>query len=64
MLSKTKKFARGRTMTLNEAVRLVASVGGYMNRKGDGPPGSITIRRGLDRISPAAEVLAATRTSG
>jgi hypothetical protein len=64
ILSHTKNFAVGGTMTLEQAVRLVASVGGYMNRKSDRPPGSITLRRGLDRITPAAEALEATRRSG
>jgi hypothetical protein len=54
----------GDTMTLQQAVRLVAMAGGYMGRRGDGPPGSITIRRGLERIVPAAAVLSAQRRSG
>lgn len=63
-LSLEKKFTIGDELTLQQAVRLVAMVGGYMGRKGDGPPGSITIRRGLEQVVPAARVLAATRTSG
>ncbi|MCH9683647.1 MAG: hypothetical protein K0V04_19570 [Deltaproteobacteria bacterium] len=51
-------------MTLAEAVRLVALIGGYMGRKRDGPPGSITIRRGLDRVVPAATAIEVLRTSG
>jgi Transposase DNA-binding/Transposase Tn5 dimerisation domain len=61
LISETKKFAIGAPMTLRDAVRLVASVGGYTNRNGDGPPGSITIRRGLDVVVPAAAVLRASR---
>lgn len=61
LLTKTKKFDPGSQLTLRDAVRLVAQVGGYMNRNGDGPPGSITIRRGLERVTPAAAVLAATK---
>jgi hypothetical protein len=34
-------------MTLQIAVNLVASLGGYMGRKGDGPPGTTTLSRGL-----------------
>lgn len=62
MLTKTKRWTVGDSMNLKEAVRLVAMVGGYMGRKGDGPPGSITLRRGLDRVAPAAEVMAAQRS--
>lgn len=57
----TKKWSPGDKMNLREAVRLVAMVGGYMGRKGDGPPGSITIRRGLERVGPAAKVLRSQR---
>lgn len=64
LLSKTKDFEVGCDMSLHDAVRLVAKVGGYLGRNGDGPPGSITIRRGLERITPAAQVLSVTRTSG
>jgi hypothetical protein len=56
-----KEWKPGDSMTLQQAVRLVAMAGGYMGRRGDGPPGSITIRRGLERILPAAVVLRAQR---
>lgn len=64
LLTETKKHSLGSKMTLKEAVALIAIVGGHMGRKGDGPPGSVTLRRGLQRVVPAAQVLAATRTSG
>ena len=64
LLSQTKDFAQGDDVDLGTAVRLVALVGGYMGRTRDGPPGSITIKRGLERVAPAAMVLEATRTSG
>ena len=60
----TKKWEPGDEMTLEQAVRLIALAGGYMGRKGDGPPGAITIRRGLERIIPAAAVLSAQRKRG
>ena len=63
-LSGQKKFTVGDELTMQQAVRLVAIVGGHMGRKGDGPPGSITIRRGLEQIVPAARVLVALKTSG
>ena len=36
--------------TLQEAVRMIAQVGGYLARKSDGPPGMKNLWRGLRRI--------------
>lgn len=36
--------------TLREAIRLVASLGGFLGRKGDGEPGTQTIWLGLQRL--------------
>ena len=36
--------------TLQEAIRMVAKLGGFLGRKGDGQPGSITFWRGLIRL--------------
>jgi hypothetical protein len=35
---------------LNEMVRLVAKLGGFLARKGDGEPGARTLWRGLQRV--------------
>jgi hypothetical protein len=35
---------------LREAVRMVASLGGFLGRKGDGEPGATTLWRGLQRL--------------
>ena len=40
----------GRIPSLGEAILLVASYGGYLNRKGDGPPGSEAMWTGLNRL--------------
>jgi hypothetical protein len=40
--------------TLHEAVRLVARLGGFLGRKGDGEPGVKTIWRGLMRLEDIA----------
>lgn len=45
--------------TLGTAVRWIADIGGYTGKSSGGPPGAITIRRGLERISGGADVLAA-----
>ena len=60
MLTKTRKHAVGDDLTLQQAVALIGILGGHMGRKGDGPPGSITIRRGLELVTPAASVLRQT----
>lgn len=41
--------------TLREAVRMVASLGGFLGRKGDGEPGTETLWRGLQRLDDIAE---------
>lgn len=43
--------------TIGQATRWLADLGGYTGRSSGGPPGSITIRRGLDYIKPAAQLL-------
>jgi Transposase DNA-binding/Transposase Tn5 dimerisation domain len=40
--------------TLREAVRMIASLGGFLGRKGDGEPGVKTIWRGLRRLHDIA----------
>jgi hypothetical protein len=42
--------------TLNEAIRMVAKMGGFLGRKGDGEPGTTTIWRGLQRLNDIWEV--------
>ena len=37
--------------TLGEAMRMVAKLGGFLGRKGDGHPGATTLWRGLDRLA-------------
>lgn len=40
----------GQPPTLREAVRLVATLGGFLGRTGDGEPGPLTLWRGLTRL--------------
>ena len=64
LLTETKRHRIGDKLTLQQAVWLVAQVGGYMNRRSDGPPGAQTIARGLEYVAAAAVGLAAGRRSG
>jgi hypothetical protein len=57
----TKKKMPSTAPTVNEVVRLIAQVGGFLGRKGDGEPGVKTIWRGLDKVQAAAETLQALR---
>jgi hypothetical protein len=62
LLSETKRFKVGEVLTLEQAVRLIADIGGYTGKSSGGPPGTRVIQRGLDRVLPAAHVLALTRS--
>jgi len=42
--------------SLKEAIRMMAGMGGYLGRKSDGPPGTQTMWRGLQRLETAAEM--------
>lgn len=52
------------TPTIALAVRWIAELGGYMGKSSGGPPGSVTIRRGLERLEPAAEAIRILRENG
>lgn len=47
--------------TVNEVVRLIARIGGFLARTGDGEPGVKTIWKGLDQVHASAETLRALR---
>lgn len=40
---------------IGQVVPMIASLGGYLNRKGDGPPGTTTMWRGLIRLQAMVE---------
>jgi hypothetical protein len=44
--------------TIGQATLWIAELGGYTGKSSGGPPGAITIRRGLERLGPAAEMIA------
>ena len=45
------------TPTIEQAVRWLADLGGYTGKSSGGPPGAVTLRRGLEFIAPAAIAL-------
>jgi hypothetical protein len=52
------------TPTIGQAVRWLADLGGYTGKSSGGPPGSVTIGRGLARVLVAAQVLEALDEEG
>ena len=60
LLTKTTQ-PTDRTPNLNEVLRLVARLGGFIGRKSDGEPGVKTIWQGLQEVRVAAATLAALR---
>lgn len=55
---RTEPVAR-RVPTMEIAVRWIAEIGGYTGKSSGGPPGAITIRRGLERLEVAAKTIEA-----
>ena len=41
--------------TLNQAIRIMAKLGGFMGRKGDGEPGTTSLWRGIQRLDDITE---------
>ena len=50
----TKERRPDRPLTLNEVLRMVARVGGFLGRKCDGDPGVKTICQGIQKVRVAA----------
>lgn len=57
----TKERRPERPPTLNEVVRLIARVGGFLGRKGDGEPGVKTIWQGIQDVRIATLAIKASR---
>ncbi len=55
------KKARPKTVSLNQMIRQVASLGGFLERKSDGEPGAKTIWIGMQRTMDAALTIQALR---
>ena len=61
LLTKTPRSVQPK---LNEVLRLVARLGGFLARKGDGEPGAETIWKGLTKVHIAAETMRLSRDDG
>jgi hypothetical protein len=56
-IKKQNEQVPSRTPTIGQATTWIAELGGYTGKSSGGPPGSITIGRGLERVRAAAAVL-------
>ena len=61
LLTKTRIPAQPK---LNEVLRLIARLGGFLARKGDGEPGSETIWKGFTKVHVAAKAIRLLRDDG
>ncbi|HET9450173.1 MAG TPA: IS4 family transposase [Aggregicoccus sp.] len=56
LLHRPDAYRQGaRTLRMDEAVELIARMGGYTGKSSGGPPGSITLARGLERLDANVE---------
>jgi hypothetical protein len=60
----TQRHAPPEQPSLNTMVRMVATLGGFLNRNGDGCPGQKTLWIGLQRIPDFVLALEAQRSIG
>lgn len=63
-LLREKEPPKDRRPTINEVLRLVAQIGGFLARKGDGEPGVQTIWRGIQELRVAVTTVRVLRKLG
>ena len=51
-------------LTLGEAIIVIATLGGYLNPKGDGPPGFESMWKGYDQFQHMVHILQLRNASG
>ena len=59
-----KAYARHNVPTIAKAVLWIAELGGYIGKSSGGPPGAITIGRGLKKLAPVVQALNNVSQSG
>jgi hypothetical protein len=60
----TSKKVSAAGLTISQATRWIADLGGYVGTRSSGPPGATTIARGLEHVLFGAAVLAKLRAEG
>lgn len=58
-----KEIPKGTVPTIKQAVQWVAEIGGYTGKSSGGPPGSVTIGRGLREVLLVTRVLTALQST-
>lgn len=61
LLSRTSEYEVGDTPPVGIVIRWIADLGGYTGKSSGGPPGSIVLARGLQRLEGAAQVVGIQR---
>ena len=56
MLKIENKISDDQRITIREALRFVAKMGGFNGRKSDGEPGTVSIWRGLIKLEAKVEM--------
>lgn len=64
LLALTKTPATAQSLTLHQAVRAIAGLGGFLGRKSDGQPGVLTLWRGLQRLHDMTAAALALKLCG
>ena len=64
LLAVTKIKATAKTLTVQDAVRAIAGLAGFLGRKGDGEPGTQTLWHGLQRLDDMTLGFAALQDVG
>lgn len=57
LLRRPKGVKRGARVTIGDATKWIAELGGYTGKSSGGPPGALVIARGLRQVAPVAVVL-------
>jgi len=64
LLAVTKMKVTAQSLTLQEAMRAIAGLGGFLGRKHDGEPGALTLWRGIQRLNDMVAAVSALQNVG
>jgi hypothetical protein len=64
LLAVTQMKVTAQSLTVREAIRAIAGLGGFLGRKHDGEPGALTLWRGIQRLTDMTAAVAALQNVG
>ena len=64
LLAVTNTKASVQTLTVRDAMRAIAGLGGFLGRKRDGEPGALTLWRGIQRLNDMTDAVTALQNVG